>query len=143
MDGIDLIKESEGCRLQSYKCPAGVWTIGWGTTKYEDGSKVSKNDEITQDKADGLLYSEISRIRQSEKFKAMVLTDLSETAVCSLIYNVGEGSFYKSSLYKAICNRDYLNIMHNWDWIKAGGNVLLGLAKRRASELAIFMEGIK
>ena len=38
--GIKLIKKWESCKLESYKCAAGLWTIGFGNTFYEDGSKV-------------------------------------------------------------------------------------------------------
>lgn len=40
--GYDLVKNSEGLKLKAYLCPAGKWTIGYGSTLYEDGSKVKK-----------------------------------------------------------------------------------------------------
>ena len=42
-----LIRKYEGCRLTAYLCPANKWTIGWGSTFYEDGSVVKKGDKIT------------------------------------------------------------------------------------------------
>ena len=48
--GIDLIKRFEGCRLKAYKCPAGVWTIGYGHT-----SGVKQGDTISQQQADSWL----------------------------------------------------------------------------------------
>ena len=53
-EGIDLIKKFEGCRLKAYKCPAGIWTIGYGNTFYEDGMKVKEGDVITQERAESL-----------------------------------------------------------------------------------------
>jgi lysozyme len=141
-NGIDLIKFYEGCKLSAYKCPAGVWTIGWGSTFYSDGKPVKQGDTITQDKADGLLFVEIQRIKGNKKFQAMDISDDAADAVCALIYNVGEGSFYKSKLYSAICNKKLIDIIHNWDWITAGGSPLLGLARRRANELLIFLENL-
>ena len=45
-NGIELIKRFEGCRLTSYKCPAGIWTIGYGHT-----ANVKQGDIITKEKA--------------------------------------------------------------------------------------------
>ena len=42
-----LIKKYEGCKLTAYKCPAGVWTIGWGSTIYPSGQPVKSGDKIT------------------------------------------------------------------------------------------------
>ena len=50
-----LIKKYEGCKLKAYKCPEGIWTIGWGNTTYEDGRPVKEGDIIAQEKADYLL----------------------------------------------------------------------------------------
>jgi len=50
-----LIKEFEGCQLKAYKCPAGIWTIGYGNTQYEDGRPVREGDTITQERAEKLL----------------------------------------------------------------------------------------
>ena len=52
---FELIKKWEGLSLKAYKCPAGVWTIGYGTTFYPDGSKVKEGDTCTKEEADGLL----------------------------------------------------------------------------------------
>jgi lysozyme len=55
----DLIKRFEGCRLEAYQDSVGVWTIGWGTTRYPDGSPVSPGDKITQAEADYYLEYEV------------------------------------------------------------------------------------
>ena len=55
---IDLIKKWEGCKLTAYKCPAGVWTIGIGTTCYPDGRRVREGDKITDQQAEGFLVNE-------------------------------------------------------------------------------------
>jgi lysozyme len=49
-----LIRKYEGCKLKAYHCSAKVATIGWGSTFYEDGSKVQMGDTITQERADRL-----------------------------------------------------------------------------------------
>ena len=55
ISGIDLIKKYEGFRSQAYKCPAGIWTVGYGSTVYADGSKVKKGDTISEQTAEALL----------------------------------------------------------------------------------------
>jgi len=49
--GLSLIKEFEGCKLLSYKCPAGVWTIGIGSTRYADGTPVKANQALPNEGA--------------------------------------------------------------------------------------------
>ena len=51
----ELIKKYEGCRLTAYKCPAGVWTIGYGTTVYPSGKPVKSGDKCTKAEAESLL----------------------------------------------------------------------------------------
>ena len=82
---IDLIKKWEGCKLTAYKCPAGVWTIGIGTTCYPDGRPVKQGDKITDQQAEGFLVHECE-----EKAKAvdkLVNVALNQKA---LLFLVGE-----------------------------------------------------
>lgn len=130
----DLIKKYEGCRLAAYKCPAGIWTIGWGSTVYEDGKPVRQGDKITQKRADELLDWYV-------KNKIKVPAGLNKSqieALQSLIYNIGQGAFDRSGLKKAIIAKDWKAVYKNWDWITGGGVFLKGLAKRRAEELILF-----
>ena len=50
--GTTIIRKFEGLKLQAYLCPANVWTIGYGSTFYENGSKVQPGDKITIERAD-------------------------------------------------------------------------------------------
>lgn len=133
----DLIQKHEGCRLQAYLCPAGVWTIGWGTTRYPDGTPVKEGDIITQDYADALLtdylmkevYPHIARVPYP-------ITLNQKRALCSLIYNIGWPALEKSRLWKSICKKDYIGIFKEWDF---GVKQALGLAKRRSEELSLFL----
>lgn len=130
----DLIKKYEGCRLTAYKCPAGVWTIGYGTTTYPDGTPVKEGDHCTKDEAEVYLtYYVKSKIRIPRG-----LTRNQADALTSLIYNIGQGAFDRSSLKKAIEAKDWKTVYKNWDWVTAGGQFLKGLAKRRAEELLMF-----
>jgi len=130
----DLIKQFEGCRLQAYKCPAGIWTIGYGTTVYPDGKPVKSGDVITQKRADELLDWYVQN-----KIKLPDGLNLTQKeALQSLIYNIGQGAFDRSGLKKAIIAKDWKAVYKNWDWVTGGGVFLKGLAKRRAAELVLF-----
>lgn len=138
---IDIIKKYEGCKLSAYKCPAGVWTVGYGTTVYPDGSKVKEGDQITQAKAEALLLDYVIN-KVMPNIRDLGLTDNQEAALCSLIYNIGWGAFAKSKCYKAIKAKDWETVFKNWDWCKGDGKFLKGLAKRRAEEMFLFFQDI-
>lgn len=134
---VDIIKKYEGFSLKAYKCPAGIWTVGYGTTIYPDGTKVKEGDVITKSKADALLLDYVIN-KILPNIRDLNLTSNQEAALCSLIYNIGWSAFAKSKCYKAIKAKDWETVFKNWDWCKGGGKFLLGLAKRRAEEMALF-----
>ena len=138
---IDFIKRYEGCSLKAYKCPAGVWTIGYGSTTYADGKPVKQGDVITKAQADGLLVKYVSN-NILPHIKDLKLTDSQTVAVISLIYNVGWPAFSKSKCYKAIKEKDWETVYNQWNWCRANGKFLLGLAKRRNEELGLFINDI-
>lgn len=136
----DIIKDYEGFSEIAYKCPAGIWTYGYGSTTRPDGSPVKEGDTITKETALALLtdyliknvYPVFTKIPYN-------LTNGQKQAIASLCYNIGTSAFTKSKLFKAICNKDVEGIFKNWDWIKGGGVVLKGLAKRRSHEMYLFL----
>ena len=137
----DLIQKHEGCRLQAYLCPAGVWTIGWGTTRYPDGNPVKEGDIITKDYADALLTDYLIREVYPVFCKIPFrLTENQKDALSSLIYNWNAKGFLNSKLYKAICKKDWANVCREWDY--GFKNNLDGLFKRRTEELCLFMRDI-
>jgi len=137
----DLIKKYEGCELTAYKCPAGKWTIGYGTTIYEDGTPVKEGDKITQARAEQLLDAYLNS-EVYPRLSGVTLTDNQKQALASLIYNIGWSAFSKSQCWKAIKAQDWPEVFYNWDWIKANRKPMKGLIKRRAEELALFTKDI-
>jgi lysozyme len=135
-----LIRKYEGCRLASYKCPAGIWTIGWGTTYYPDGKSVKEGETISQEKADALLIDYLNKniVPVFQKIPYTLTID-QKAAIASLCYNVGVPSFLRSKCFTAVCNKDFAGIFENWDW---GHKQLKGLAKRRAEELFYFLKDL-
>lgn len=137
---FDIIKKYEGCELKAYKCPAGVWTIGWGTTIYPDGKSVQEGDTCTQNEADSLLLWYCTTYIKLPKGK---FSDNQKQALYSLIYNIGQTAFDKSDLKKEIELQHWGKAFKNWDWISADGKEQKGLIKRRVEEMALFFGDIR
>lgn len=136
---FELIKKYEGCELKAYKCPAGVWTIGWGTTFYPDDSKVKEGDTITQEVADGLL---LWYCTTKIKLPGNIYLHNQKEALYSLIYNIGQTAFDRSKCKKAILAEDWKTAYKEWDWETACGKKLKGLVNRRADERKLFFRGL-
>lgn len=132
-----LIRKYEGCELKAYKCPAGIWTIGWGATTRPDGTPIKQGDVIDQATADAWLEHYVAN-EIWPHLRNMNLTDNQRDALESLIYNIGWSAFSKSKCYKAILAKDWGTAFKNWDWITGGGKVLNGLIKRREEERFLF-----
>lgn len=139
--GCKLITDFEGLRLKAYKCPANIWTIGYGSTFYPDNTKVKEGDVITKEKA-----FDMFKIISSDFEKALSMcirksiTQNQFNAVASLAYNIGIGAFIKSTLLKKInINPNDETIKDEFlKWNKASGKVLSGLTKRRKNESNIY-----
>ena len=140
-DGIKMIQQFEGCHLEAYKCPAGVWTIGWGTTRYSDGRQVKQGDKITRVEADTLLNKEVERI--AERLRTTVphwqeMEDHQKSALVSFAYNLGV-NFYNNSGFETISR-----VLREKDWDAVpdalllyrnpGSNFEAGLKRRREAE---------
>ena len=135
--GIELIKHFEGCELEAYKCPAGVWTIGYGHIK-----GVSEGMSITQEQAEQMLLDEL---KEYENYiNELVVVDLSQNqfdALVSWVYNLGPANLKSSTLLKVLNSGDYAGVPDQIErWNKAGGKVLEGLIRRRQAESSLFCE---
>lgn len=135
----ELIKEFEGFRSEAYKCPAGQWTIGYGSTMYEDGTKVKEGDTINEKDAERLLEH---YCRNRIKLPKGRWSFRQEESLCSLIYNIGQGAFDRSKLKKALENEDWHTAYNNWDWYRANGRILPGLVRRRNREREQFFRDV-
>lgn len=139
--GFNLIKQFEGCELLAYKCSAGVWTIGWGSTFYADGKPVKEGDTISQDEADELfkrtLVAYVNCVNKQIKTK---INQNQFDALVSLAYNIGCGNFKKSSVLRQTnINPKDPSITNSFLlWNKAKGKVIKGLTNRRIAEAELF-----
>jgi lysozyme len=135
-NGIELIKHFEGCELTAYKCPADVWTVGYGHT----GSDVLPRMVITKEKANQLLARDVERFEHGVNLRAKV--DLNQgqfDALVSFAYNLGLGALERSTLLKLVnAGRFDAAAGEFGKWVKAGGKVLDGLVRRRKAEAHLF-----
>lgn len=126
-----LIKQFEGCRLNAYLCPAGIWTCGWGST----GLDVTPTTVWTQAQADARMQSDALNFA---KQVAKLCPNLSGDALCAIAdfaYNLGIGRLKSSTLLKKLKQNDMAGSqIELMKWVKGGGKVLPGLVKRRTAE---------
>ena len=133
--GLDLIKKYEGLRLNAYKCPAGVLTIGYGTTK-----GVKAGMQITEKQAVEMLRRDMAEFEQVLNNLGINFAQNQFDALCSWLYNLGAGAFATSTLKKKIVARadDEAICAEIVKWVNAGGKPLLGLKRRRVDEANLF-----
>ena len=140
-EGLALIKEFEGFRARAYKCPAGIWTIGYGHTSNAGPLAVHEGLVVSHGEAEAIL------VRDAAAFAAGVAKELKVelgghqfSALVSFAYNVGLGNFRSSSVLRAVNAGDAAAVPRRLQlWIKAGGKVLPGLVRRRAAEAEMFI----
>lgn len=133
--GLKLVKQFEGCELSAYRCPAGIWTIGYGST----GPHVKPGMAITQQRADALLQEDLARFETAVANAAPGASQNQFDAMVAFAFNVGITAFTKSTLLRRHTASDFAGARAEFArWNKAGGKVLAGLTRRRAAEAALY-----
>ena len=134
--GIELIQMFEGCRLTAYKCPAGVWTVGYGSTK-----DVKAGMKITQAEADKRLLDDISPCERVLNNMGINYRQNQFDALISWLFNFGSAKFASSTLKKKILSHasDVEITDQIVKWVNAGKVPLLGLKRRRVAEANMFL----
>lgn len=138
--GINLIKEFEGVRLKSYKCPAGVWTLGVGHTSAAGPPAVKPGMEITNAQAMKILANDLVKFENGvDSLVKVPLKQNQFDALVSFAFNVGLGALGKSTLLKKLNAGQYDAVPAElMKWTKAGGKELPGLVRRRRAEAALW-----
>lgn len=138
--GINLIVSFEGVKLKSYQDVVGIWTIGCGTIKYPNGTKVKIGDTCTYSSALNFLHHDLQIFEAGINHLVTVpLTQNQFDALVSLVYNIGLGNFSSSTLLKKLNAKDYLGASDQiLVWNKAGGKIVQGLINRRKTEKQLF-----
>lgn len=150
-----LIREFEGCKLTAYKCPAGVWTIGFGYTgkippECQDiGMEVNSGMSCTLAQAERLLVVSMKKYWEAALRQSPGLVNASparQAAIVDFIYNCGEGNYRSSSLRKAVNENDWpaaAEAIKKWNKARVKGvlTVLKGLVRRREAESNLLKSG--
>lgn len=127
-----FIKQFEGLCLEAAKCPAGVWTIGYGHT-----GNVLPGQKITAEEADRLLEADLRPIVAA---LPQGLTPNQRIALASLAFNIGLGAFGRSTLLRLVKSNPWNRRIEQefMRWVYAGGKRLKGLENRRREEARIY-----
>ena len=133
--GIALIKEFEGLRLKAYKCPGGVWTIGYGHT-----AGVKPGMLISKAQAEEYLKADLIAFERYLNGLGLALNQNQFDALVSFIYNVGTGNFSNSTLLRKVrANPQENSIMDEFlRWVYSKGRVLPGLQRRRLAAMKLY-----
>ena len=140
--GIPMIKQFEGLRLKPYLDCVGVPTIGYGSTYYVDGTKVTlKDPAVTPELAEDILRATVAGTYLPAVLSlcGTLERETQAAAILDWTYNLGVGKLKGSTMRKRILALD-------WDavpaeilkWNIAGGSVSAGLTKRRQAEANLF-----
>lgn len=144
--GLDLIKQFEGFSGKAYLCPAGVPTIGFGTTIGVSAEDVAKGRTVTRAQADKLLKKCLAEFEQAVTEALTVPPNQNQFDACvCMAYNIGAAGFRSSSVVKAHNKGDFQSAARAFGlWNKATVNgkkqELAGLTRRRAAEAALYLE---
>jgi lysozyme len=147
VEGVRLIQHFESCMKQhgdkfhAYVCPAGVTTIGWGSTGPPHGNhNIDKHTVWTAQQCDDAFISDMAWFeKEVRKAVTVPLTDYQFSALVSFTFNVGAGNLRKSTLLKHVNSGDFADAALEFKkWNKANGKVMKGLIRRRKSEAIMF-----
>jgi lysozyme len=138
-----LCRQFEGYKAKPYLCPAGVATIGYGSTYYSDGRKVTLEDApMDEPTARALLMFELEHTYLPGVLRNCPILATNErkcNAIVDFCYNLGTGRLQTSTLKRKINAQDWEGAQEQLKlWNKGGGKVLAGLTKRREAEKALF-----
>lgn len=130
-----LIRQFEGLRLAAYRCPSGIWTIGYGHT-----IGVHQGDTITQSQADIYLEQDVKSVETYLNRLQLNISQNQFDALTSFIFNIGPSAFTSSTMLRLIkSNPDNPEIAKQFSrWVHSNGHALPGLQRRREEESKLY-----
>jgi lysozyme len=131
--GLLLLKQFEGCKLNSYQDQRGIWTIGWGHT----GPEVVEGMSFTQDQADAQLKKDLEGFYVLDHYITELVNDNQYSALICLAYNVGLRAVRLSQTLRLINDQQ----APDKEWLGfnlTNGQPNAGLTRRRESELELY-----
>ncbi len=154
---IKMLKHHEGVRYKPYQCPAKLWTIGVGSVLYPEQAKIPSsiegmatrkayplkpedNRRWSEEEVDKLLAKDVARFERGlARYLPIRLSQNEYDAILSFCFNLGLGTFQRSTLRQALLRGDKITAIQSLlKYNKAGGKVLKGLDNRRKDEAALF-----
>lgn len=140
-NGMKLLEQFEGLRLEAYLDSAGIATIGFGTIRYPNGSKVKLGDKTTKSQAKEYKLHDLKEFESTVNTSVKVpLTQNQYDALVSLSYNIGSGAFKNSTLLKKLNSGDYKGAAEQFlVWNKVNSKRVQGLVNRREAERNLFL----
>ena len=147
-NGFNIIKNFEGLSLSAYRDEAGVWTIGYGSTRYHDGKPVKPGDQLASEvQADALFRNTLGQYEDAvNRCVKVPLSQNQFDALASFTYNVGTGGLEESTLLVKLNEKNYAEAAAHflaWDKItdpKTGQKVISEiLLQRRKEESRLFL----
>jgi len=144
---LEIIRRWEGLRLTPYLCPAGYWTVGYGTVlRHTDGRMLTARDTAptrvwTTAEAEAALQTDADRFAAAvaRLCPRAARSDERLGALTSFTYNLGAGNLQASTLRRCVNAADDDEAARQFArWIFAGGRRLPGLVARRADEAALY-----
>lgn len=142
-DASEMAEPFEGFSATPYRDPAGVWTIGFGSTRDVAGNPVTENTvAIARDQALALVERDMIQAGREVALDVHVpLTENERAALDDFVYNLGAGNFRASTLLRRLNAGDLAGAADEFlRWDRAGGQVLAGLLRRREAERAEFLK---
>ena len=140
---LDLIRMAEGFRSTPYLCPAGVPTIGYGSTRYENGTPVKLTDHpITTERAEALMLATLGGEYEGavNRYVKVPLTQGQFDSVVDFAYNAGAQNLRTSTLLTKLNRGDYDGASREFGrWVYSNGQILKGLVTRREAERKLFV----
>lgn len=138
--GFELVKQFEGLRLKAYKCPAGVWTIGYGHTSSAGVPTVTPGMVISKENAEEILKRDMVQYEDGvRKLVTIGITQGQFDALVSFAYNVGVWRLGQSTLLKKVNAGNFDNVPAEFmKWTRGGGKELAGLVRRRRAEVKLW-----
>jgi lysozyme len=137
-DGLTLIKRFEGFSATPYRCPAGLWTIGYGHVVLPDEMLVLTS--VDEEQAVLLLARDASfSERAVAKLISWPINQAQFDALVSFTFNLGAGALQRSTLRRVINRGEESGVAEQWlRFIWGAGRKLPGLMRRRRAELALY-----
>lgn len=139
---VALIKTFEGFSAKPYRCPAGIPTIGYGSTRYADDTPVKLTDAaISEEQAAVIMRATLVQYEDAvTRYVAVAIGQCEFDALVDFAYNAGAQNLRTSTLLKKLNAGDALGASLEFcKWVNGGGKRLPGLVKRREAERKLFM----